>query len=756
MQARRSISGRSAADVRGTASRDNRSLVERLRPWCLGAAAALFVARPLWPSDIATLGGAGLPVALAWLLLFTVWLTAGLRCRQLAVDWRGLDWALLALAACLATSGIWAVYHAAPRPAVNVVWEWLALLVAFWLTRQLVRTRGEARALIVVMIGLAVAEAGFGLHQYFVSLPADRAAYAADPDGSLRRSGLWYPPDSRERMLFEQRLASTEAFGTFELANSLGGFLAAWLVVAGAAGCRMLLPRRDARSTREQMAHLLAVAIAGIPISATLLLTKSRSAWLGTLVGLTGAVALLVAGRLGSRRHVGAVFGVAVLLLLSVGAFGWMADVFDAEVISEIPKSFHYRWQYWQTSAEVIADHPWLGAGPGNFRDAYTLHKVPEASEEVADPHNWFFEVAASAGIPAAIALAVVLAWAVLIGLRSWWGRTSTEIVRSGNAASHVPEFSAANHPGAVRYVLAGAAAGFVFAFMLPAFVGPLLAVPLGPLRFLVGLAVVAGVVAVWWPWIARGTIGPEVPLLGAIALLVNLLAAGGIGFPATAGTLWFLLALVLSLADRGHPRATVGRRVLVPVSLAACAVSLLCYATAYHPVVTASRAMAEGAASSENAEDWFAAAAEADPLDSQPWAQLAIGRFATWQRQPDPAHWQAFEQALTRLLELRPEHSTAWSFAGDCYRAAAEQSADPARWPAALAAYRQAVKLYPEQALRRAKLALALAQAGDRAAAVVEAEKSLALDRITPHADQKLPPEVRQAIERLVASGRS
>ena len=62
-------------------------------------------------------------------------------------------------------------------------------------------------------------------------MPATRAEYRINPDQALRAAGLWYPPGSRERWLFEQRLASPEPLATFPLTNSLAAFLAPWLIV---------------------------------------------------------------------------------------------------------------------------------------------------------------------------------------------------------------------------------------------------------------------------------------------------------------------------------------------------------------------------------------------------------------------------------------------------------------------------------------------------------------------------------------------
>jgi O-antigen ligase len=47
------------------------------------------------------------------------------------------------------------------------------------------------------------------------------------------------------------------------------------------------------------------------------------------------------------------------------------------------------RWQYWQASAKMFADHPLTGVGPGNFASFYTRYKPAAALESVADPHNF-------------------------------------------------------------------------------------------------------------------------------------------------------------------------------------------------------------------------------------------------------------------------------------------------------------------------------------------------------------------------------
>ena len=49
----------------------------------------------------------------------------------------------------------------------------------------------------------------------------------------------------------------------------------------------------------------------------------------------------------------------------------------------------------------MIADHPLFGIGPGQFQQFYARYKLPEASETIADPHNFLLEIWSTAGTPA-------------------------------------------------------------------------------------------------------------------------------------------------------------------------------------------------------------------------------------------------------------------------------------------------------------------------------------------------------------------
>ena len=85
--------------------------------------------------------------------------------------------------------------------------------------------------------------------------------------------------------------------------------------------------------------------------------------------------------------------------------------------------------------------------------------------------------------------------------------------------------------------------AGMVFGFFAAVPLGVLGRAPLSAVFLLLGLSLAVATVAGLWDWIRGGELPPTVPSIGVAVLLVDLLAAGGIGFPAVAGTLWLLLA---------------------------------------------------------------------------------------------------------------------------------------------------------------------------------------------------------------------
>ena len=552
---------------------------DRLRPWLLAGFTALVVARPLFPSESAATYGDGLPMVMLWITLAVLWLLGSIGRPIFSLRFGWIDAAVILLVGWHALAALWAVWHGSPRPAINMLWEWVGLGLCFLLARQFIVTAIEARALVAVMIALAVALAGYGLYQCFSEMPATRAIYESDPDAAMRNAGLWFPPNSPERQLFANRLYSTEPMATFALTNSLAGYLTPWLVILAGIMCGAI----------QNHKRFWAMVLCAIPIAACLLLTKSRSGYIAIGVGIV--LAWLVCRprmiRIGWKWPV-VTAAVAAMMIAAAVAVGGL----DREVLSQASKSFGYRLQYWQSTWQLIAEHPIVGCGPGNFQDAYPRYKLPEASEEVADPHNFLLEIWATAGTPAAAAFLAVLgcfAWAISRGQRQ-----ATENDRAKNLPAPASKREADGESGLhqknlgnhnppcpvshVSYVVGGCGAGFLLS--LP--VGLLSAAPPGIAAVLLGLPLATVALLLLRGWIRDGRMPRWLPSVGVAALLINLSAAGGIGLPSVAGTLWLLLAIGLpEERPRELPTGSAWAVLLLMIALA-----FACYRTAYSRVL--------------------------------------------------------------------------------------------------------------------------------------------------------------------------
>src|SRR5262249_2918534 len=145
-----------------------------------------------------------------------------------------------------------------------------------------------------------------------------------------------------------------------------------------------------------------------VVVAVCLYLTRSRTAWLATGLGIAAAIAVNWNLWQRARWLVISASAVAVLAvaLLVLAAF----CVVHFGPLNNAAQSLLYRMEYWYSTDQLIVDSPLLGTGPGNFQEYYQTYKQPQASETVADPHNFILEIWATAGTPAAVLLFVLAA----------------------------------------------------------------------------------------------------------------------------------------------------------------------------------------------------------------------------------------------------------------------------------------------------------------------------------------------------------
>jgi len=199
------------------------------------------------------------------------------------------------------------------------------------------------------------------------------------------------------------------AVATFGNSNAFAAFAAPAFAVALGLAC----------GEKSGGARLAAALLA-----AALVVARGRGGWLAA--GCGAAVALAFAARAG-RPWRGA------LACAAAGTLGGVALTFalaGGDETASKPlglglerRSNLVRLDVARATLDVIAERPWLGHGPGTFRDEYPRHRRAEeaavptrggAPSEVDHPHDEWLRLAAEGGWPAALLVALALGGA-------WW-----------------------------------------------------------------------------------------------------------------------------------------------------------------------------------------------------------------------------------------------------------------------------------------------------------------------------------------------
>jgi tetratricopeptide (TPR) repeat protein len=738
---------------------------DRLRPWLLAGAAALFVARPLVPSDGGPWLGDGEPFAALWLVLVLLWTLGALGRPRLALRFGWIDAVVVAFFAWWALGAWRGTDIGAPRPSFNMLWDGVAALAAFFLLRQLAPVGREARALVAVMIALGIVLASIAFHQYFVTMAADRAELRASPQNALREAG-WEQlvPGSGEFQLLKDRAESPEPLGTFGLTNSLAAYLAPWLILTiGIAMCGI-------KSHESRRRAWLAAAACALPMATALALTRSRSAWIAAIVGGTLLWLLASRRRANPRRRRRLLAAGAALTVAIIGGLAIARPSFFEPAL----RSFSFRLQYWQATLRMIHDSPLWGCSPGNFGETYTAYKLPTALEEVKDPHNFALEIAANAGLPALVFFSLFLlalfrrVVPLLGGCRVPAGPVADPLRQPTSSAASPSDpallderrrkpIPTSSSPAAFVkqwHVFGGALVGMVLSLAI----NRIFDYPPRALELLAGVFFAAVAIALLYRWIDAGELPPSLSATGIAVLLIALLAVGGMTFGGVVGTLWLLAALTINASDPPNVVRSLPWTASVAFLAVIAALFVAQHQTGYEPVLACNGAMAAALNAladhkPDEAEKQLVLATQADPYAAEPWAYLAALRLDRWKKSGWPSSGNAAYAAATRdhLLRLNPRSAPTWLQVGQGWLEAFRAFPGHAEFArAAVGDCQKAAELYPNSALIKAKLAVALEAAGDVKAAQAAAQESLRLDDVMPHAEAKLPDDVRKEALRI------
>ncbi len=385
----------------------------------------MMTASLLWPSEGA-INGDGLHLTILWLLTAIIAVIVQRRDNSESGDIRLSRTQLAATGSViLLLTGFWLStwnvfhVHGDRRAALNLAFEWSGIAAVFLTIACLFRRQQSLHVIVALIIGLGTGTAALGIWQHHISYAQrtewylqqraelDTALQSHDIQDSMKRSQLEgafermkIPLNGTERQLFEARLLdSSEPVGPFALANTLGGVVAVALVLL-VAGVMQALQRQ----IRISVFNWCLTGGNVFLLTYCLLLTKSRTAWVGCIVGI-----MVLFGRQRFEKSAAAMAKLAVcasILLVATFGIGIATGAIDREVALEAPRSLQFRLLYWTGAAGVIKDNPMFGTGPGNFRQVYLPHKTVESSEDILDPHNILLDVWCSAGLVGLIALA--------------------------------------------------------------------------------------------------------------------------------------------------------------------------------------------------------------------------------------------------------------------------------------------------------------------------------------------------------------
>lgn len=257
-----------------------------------------------------------------------------------------------------------------------------------------------------------------GALQYFVEHPDTVRSYKQHRAQFLASQG--WSEDSTMARAFERRLFQNEATGWFGLSNVFAcvcaGAAIAMLALAGASR-RVRDEVRDGVPGWVRASLIIGTLMAG---GATAL-SMSKGGLASALVG----VVLLIAGAIVRHRlhrsadeaarakavRLGSVLGLLVVagVLSAVVARGLIG-----ERLGEL--SIYFRWFYMEGAARIIAEHPLIGVGPADFKDAYLLAKPAISPEEVTSPHSVLLDWVSTLGL-AGVAWAIAwLGWVAAAG----------------------------------------------------------------------------------------------------------------------------------------------------------------------------------------------------------------------------------------------------------------------------------------------------------------------------------------------------
>ena len=672
------------------------------------------------------------------------------------------------------------------RKGLNEWWWWATAAATLVIGRTWVR-RPHRKAWAAIVVGCAAMLSLHALHGHFIVLPDLWQQYRSDPEAVLRSAGINGPPGSAARMIFENRLFDGGASATFALANSLGGFLVLGIPFCIGLPIEAWCRRSEAssKSPNEKPAKttvsaaIFAMAAVVPVVLAAILVTRSRAAVIATLAMLLASSLVLLpqwratdgspesedshpdpVRKSGEGRTVHPVqrlvwvlmsfFGVCAAVALGIASFG------RAEWLNAAPASLATRVRYWRATAELVSDRPMFGAGPGNFQSLSERYRDGVSSEQIADPHNFFWETVGAGGWPAGLLLIAFCGTAIRAATKA---RASEEVV-----VDHLVGQTSDQDALATDAAIDGVRIGFVLGIIgVWAF-----RVIDGAVDYLPYACDLAGLLVLLVATSSRmqrrpGRFNGSIRGVFAIAILgiaLHLSVSGGWTVPGIAVP---LLICIGSLLPSGRDASILSRprrqRLLGCIAVAATLMALL-YVTSWRPVTAAKRArsaaeywMYEGSISA--AKSSLRDAVAADPFDTQ--SALYHADLLRREIIARPSRSRRAVEAWTSAIEDARrgggQSPPLYRQFGDQAISIYQRFGHPMDLLFAKRWYEFAVQFGPSEEVAWAQYALLLDAVGESAQAREAANRAMQLSTMTPNPERDLSRHAVQLVQPLEES---
>ncbi len=325
--------------------------------------------------------------------------------------------------------GLWAIisvaWSADRFAAIVSSFHWLSAMILLWSASQLVTSWRRLRLVAGACAGLLIVLVVSGYYFRVADWPDLKRAWIEQKPQILKEHH--WAPDSFDARQFQKNILNGDILGFSTSSNTYG----ALLVLLGTVTAGIAIEKRngsDRPTTKVVVIGCLGlILLAALP---TLFWARSRGA--AATTGLTVACfAALAIGLPRKTRDSHKAYWAAVCSILA----GFVALVGHGLYHGTLfHPSLTFRWRYWVGAARLLAAHPIVGVGWENFGPRYLAVRLPIASEEVRDPHNFIVRIFAELGI---VGGSLLIAWM----LRLWWELTQqdtqAEVVGTDTGSSH-------------------------------------------------------------------------------------------------------------------------------------------------------------------------------------------------------------------------------------------------------------------------------------------------------------------------------